>query len=183
MQCIANTETFIVCDKKGSVKDSFLIQQFAKQDVHWEYIHNIDQAALRKDELCCQSLLRPHSWPARVLVPPVVHSSRPVLRKPPTLVGGIVLPVESADCCFLNHDRNCSLMFLLWWCFWLTETLDMILKFISDFEIWKQERWGSGMNMKHHCCKIWQSDQGYMENSIKVDHFEAYVTKDLKLQI
>ena len=47
--------------KKGSVKDSFLIQQFAKQDVHWEYIHNIDQAALRKDEFCCQSLLRPPS--------------------------------------------------------------------------------------------------------------------------
>ena len=70
--------------KKGSVKNSFLIQQFAKKDVHMEYIHNIDQAALRKDELCCQSLLRPHSWPARVLVAPVVHSSRPVLRKPST---------------------------------------------------------------------------------------------------
>ena len=101
----------------------------------------------------------------------------------PALVGGIVLPVESADCCFLNHDRNCSLMFLLWWCFWLPETLDMMLKLISDFEIWKQERWGSGMNIKHHCCKIWQSDQKYMENSIKVDHFETYVTKDFKLQI
>ena len=101
----------------------------------------------------------------------------------PTLVGDIVLPVESADCCFLNHDRNCSLMFLLWWCFWLPETLDMMLKLISDFEIWKQERWGSGMNIKHHCCKIWQSGQEYMENSIKVDHYETYVTKDFKLQI
>ena len=47
----------------------------------------------------------------RVLVPPVVHSSRPVLRKPPTLVGGIVLPVESADCCFFSKASRLELFF------------------------------------------------------------------------